>query len=67
MKDELSGLKYFNRAALTDREIQYIHSYLISSGMNKKDIDKIMKEYGFFTDKSEKDIKENDLKGKGKK
>lgn len=66
MNNKNSKLKYFNRASLTDREIEYIRSYLVASGMNKKDIDKIM-EYGLFTDKSKKDIQEEDIKGKGKK
>ena len=66
MNNKDSRLKYFNPASLTDNEIKKIKYYLRDSGLDSKEIYKILKENGFIVD-DEIQIKEDNSMGKGKK
>ena len=66
MNNKNSKLKYFNPASFTDNEVEIIKRYLKESGLDSKEIYKILKENGFIVD-DEIQIKEDNSMGKGKK
>lgn len=66
MNNKDSRLKYFNPASFTDNEVEIIKRYLKDSGLDSKEIYKILKENGFIID-DETQVKEDNSMGKGKK